>query len=231
MLFLGGVMKKQWKQLKLWVKSHKYSYSMLYLIFYLVVFFVLEKITVPKYYIYSPIDDWIPFYAPAFLVYASWFIAFPGSLILFLFYCKEDYQKLSFMIFNGSTITFLIYLLFPTYIDLRVPIETKVFFDQLIQWLWSVDSPCNVCPSLHVSVSVSILIVVFLSSKLKKEHPKLRWFVMVWMVLICGSTLLIKQHSVIDVVCGILLSAFLGVAVYKFPVKKMFQKTVFRKLL
>ena len=85
-----------------WAKEHKYSYSMLYLLLYLFLFVTVERVTEPTYRIHSVIDDMIPFNSIFLIFYVSWFIAYIGSLVFFVFYDKEDYQNLSFIMMNGS---------------------------------------------------------------------------------------------------------------------------------
>lgn len=216
---------------KEWIQKHKYCLSMLYLILYLILFFGLERITTPKYLIHSKIDDLIPFNSFFLIFYVSWFVAFIGSLVFFMFYDKKDYQDLSFIMMNGATLIFILYFIFPNYTNLRFDIEGKTFFDQIIQLLWKIDTPTNVCPSLHVSISTAIMVASYNSKKLKKEHPLTRMLVMIWMVLICVSTVFLKQHSIIDVLSGCLITVLWSVICYKVNWRKYLEKTVFKSML
>ena len=47
--------------MKDWIKAHTYCLALLYFIFYLGAFFLLERLAVPKYTIHCIVDDWIPF--------------------------------------------------------------------------------------------------------------------------------------------------------------------------
>ena len=44
-----------------WIKAHPYSLWVTYYIPYLICFILLEQFSDPKFIIYSPIDDMIPF--------------------------------------------------------------------------------------------------------------------------------------------------------------------------
>ena len=99
------------KRIMEWVKEHKYCYSFLYLILYLLAFFLMEQISEPQYLIHSNLDDKIPFNSYFLIFYVSWYIAFVGSLIFFMFYDKKDYQDLSFIMMNGTTLIFIIYFI------------------------------------------------------------------------------------------------------------------------
>lgn len=56
-------------------------------------------------------------------------------------------------------------------------------------------------------------------SKLAKERPALKILAWVWAALICASTVFTKQHSIIDVVCGLAV-AFVWVPVVYRSAKK-----------
>ena len=61
--------------------------------------------------------------------------------------------------------------------------------------------------------------LAFSHSKLAKERPALKILAWVWAALICASTVFTKQHSIIDVVCGLAV-AFVWVPVVYCSAKK-----------
>ena len=73
--------------------------------------------------------------------------------------------------------------------------------------LYSTDTATNVCPSIHVFNSVTLMMAYYRSRIF--EEPRRRWMRPASAVLclsIIASTVLLKQHSCIDVVMGILLA-------------------------
>lgn len=106
------------------------------------------------------------------------------------------------------SICLLIYYLFPNGLSLREPLENRNICCFIINQLRSADTPANVCPSIHVSSTVGILLVLLNSEKLK-SYRKLKAAMLVLGTLICISTVVIDQHSVVDAVCGMMLSAVL----------------------
>ena len=106
------------------------------------------------------------------------------------------------------SICLLIYYLFPNGLSLRQPLEDKNICCMIVNHLRSADTPANVCPSIHVSSTIGILFVLFNSEKLKK-YRKLKAAMLVLGTFICISTVVIDQHSVVDAVCGMMLSAVL----------------------
>ena len=88
----------------------------------------------------------------------------------------------------------------------------------IMQLIWRADASVNVCPSIHCQSS-ACMALAFSHSKLAKEHPALKILAWVWAALICASTVFTKQHSIIDVVCGLAV-AFVWVPVVYRPAEK-----------
>lgn len=173
----------------------------------------MEQTVTAKYIIHCSLDDKIPFCEWFLIPYASWFILLIGSPLYFLKTDKRDFLKLTFMMFNGMTICLLIYALFPNGLNLRPEIVGDNFLCRIAKLLYSVDTPTNVCPSIHVASTVASDIAVQRSKRLKKRYG-LRIFSSCWAVMICVSTVFVKQHSVIDVICGVILSVLLSWVAY-----------------
>lgn len=78
-------------------------------------------------------------------------------------------------------------------------------WNQAALWLYSIDAADNLFPSIHCLVSW----FCYLGIRGRKEIP--RWYQRVSMViaiLVFASTLLTKQHVIVDVAGGILLAEF-----------------------
>ncbi|MCD8395625.1 MAG: phosphatase PAP2 family protein [Lachnospiraceae bacterium] len=199
--------------LKEWIAEHKYCYAMLYLVFYLVLFFALDFTMEPKYILHCALDDRIPFCEYFIVFYFAWYPAFFLSLVWYMLCDKEDFQQLWFIMFNGITFCLICYVLFPNGLNLREEVPNRNIFCVLVNLVRGVDAPVNVCPSIHVSSSVSIALVTA-KSKLFTEHKGRKAAIILLMILISISTLFVKQHSVIDVVCGTAVSLVLYVIAY-----------------
>ncbi|EHL29601.1 phosphatase PAP2 family protein [Legionella drancourtii] len=72
--------------------------------------------------------------------------------------------------------------------------------NQLLAWVYLVDSPINTFPSLHVAYSTIFYLVI------KEEVPSQRLFFFVNLCLILASTLTTKQHFLLDGIAGVLLA-------------------------
>ena len=217
-------------KIKIWVNTHKYSYAMLYMIIYLVTFFTLEAVMKPRYIVHCRLDDLIPFCEYMAIPYFSWLILFPGSLFFYMFYDKEDFLNLCMLMFGGSVVCFAAYIIWPTGLNLRADINEGTILGKLISILWAVDTPTNVCPSLHVSTSTAIAAVTARSSLMKKK-PVVSVLVIVWMLIICVSTVFVKQHSVIDVLLGVLVSVVFYYITYHTDWRGLISKTFLKIIL
>ncbi|MBS5964482.1 phosphatase PAP2 family protein [Finegoldia magna] len=173
---------------------------------YLVWFFAMEKIPNRNYHIvYSKLDDYIPFYKPAILIYSSWFLML---VIPFVYLLKrksyDNMYNIIIPMFLAMYISLIIYVIYPTALDIRV---TDITGNDICSWIirkiQGIDAPNNVCPSIHVSTTV---IIYNQFRKILKDNKKSKAFFLLWSVGICISTMLVKQHSIIDVVCGIILA-------------------------
>lgn len=196
-----------------WLSANKHAYAMLYFVFYLGAFFTLEHLMKPQYIIHSFLDDYIPFNEYFVIPYFLWFVCIGLSLIGFMIYEKETFIYLCLMMFGGMTFCLISYAVIPTGLDLRGKVEGNNIFCQITRWLYAFDTPTNVCPSIHVASSVSIAFAVWKSKKLR-AYPKFQFGGIALMILICTSTVFLKQHSVIDVFYGVLLTTVLYYVIY-----------------
>lgn len=212
------------KKLTDWLSANRHAYLLSYFIFYLVAFFMLEHLQRPYHLIHFFLDDYIPFNEFFVIPYFLWFLCLPLSLIGFLIYDKEAFLNLCLMMFGGMTFCLITYAVIPNGLDIRGKVDGNNLLCQLTKWLYSFDTPTNVCPSIHVASSISIALAVW-KSQILKPHRKFQYATIALMLLICVSTLLIKQHSVIDVFCAILLSLFLFQIAYHTNWKSLLVRT------
>ena len=118
------------------------------------------------------------------------------------------------MLFSGMTIFLIVSTIYPNGHYLRpVYFDHNNIFIQMVKMLYAADTPTNLFPSIHVYNSIAVNIAVWHSSNFK-EKKWVRFGSSILMVLIILSTMFLKQHSVFDVVTGIVLSVFMYSLVY-----------------
>lgn len=210
------------QRIKNWYKKHTLMIAVSYLIFYLTAFCWLEETVVPKYIIHCKLDEMIPFVEEFIVPYVFWYIYVVGTFLWFNRRGWKDYSRLCLMIFSGLTICLVIYYIFPTGLNLRlagdVPKNTGFLYN-VVGYLRAIDTPTNVCPSIHVMNTVMIFQAICSLDDLKYRKIAIPVHFVIT-VLICASTVFLDQHSVVDVVCGIMMSVVIHGLVYKIEWKE-----------
>lgn len=197
------------------LKKYNHALILLYYIVILAWFRLLEYFnTAPRHIMYSKLDDYIPFVSIFVIPYFLWFAYIAAAMVYFCLRSREDFLKLSIFMFSGMTVCLIIYTLFPNGQNLRPEVVGNDIFSLVIKWLYDFDTPTNSAPSMHVLNSVAVHISIARYSGFKKSRL-LKSGSFILMVLIILSTVFLKQHSVMDVMYGLLLSAILYVLVYK----------------
>lgn len=194
--------------MKKWLAENRHALLLLYLPFYMLVFFVIERIPAQYHIIRCPLDQLIPFNQYMILPYCLWFPWFPGWLLWFLIKDRDEFIRLALVMFTGMSVSLLIYLFWPNGIDLREEITGADFCSQLVRLTRILDTPYGVCPSIHVSTITAIALSVH-GSRLREQGSPMRLLVYAVTLLISWSTMAIKQHSIVDVTAGALLSLVL----------------------
>ena len=199
-----------------WFSRHPIWFMAFYLVFYLSVFHWLEaNITVPEVWVHCRLDDLIPFCKYAVIPYFAWFVWIPFTLFYLLWKApRADFWRLCLPLFAGMTIALAVYVVVPNGLDLRpYRVYGSDFFARTVRQLYATDTATNVCPSIHVFNSVTLMMAYYRSRIF--DEPRHRWMrpaAAVLCVSIIASTVLLKQHSCIDVVLGILLALVLDSA-------------------
>lgn len=200
-----------------WFARHPIGFMALYFLLYLSAFNFLEtQISMPRVLlVHCRLDDLIPFCKYAVIPYFAWFPWIPFTLFFLLWKApREDFWRLCMPLFSGMTIALACYVILPTGLNLRpCYVPGTDIFARAVRFLYRTDTPINVCPSIHVFNSVTLMLAYYRSAIF--DAPRRRWMrpaAMVLCVSISLSTILLKQHSVIDVVFGLLLALLLDQA-------------------
>ncbi len=174
----------------------------IYLLIYLVWFRIIEVIPRSHYYIIAlPIDRILPFIEVFIIPYLSWFFYILAGVLLVYYMDRKEYDKLTTKLIIGMTTFLLISTFFPNRQPFRLlEMPRDNIFTRMVAALWKIDSPTNVWPSIHVFNSV-----VVEAALLRADHPFLkkksvRITGLLWSILICISTVMIKQHSTLDII-------------------------------
>lgn len=143
------------------------------------------------------LDSLFPVVPLMTLVYISSFIVV--ILPYFLIKDKEKFKHLAWCYLGVMLIAYLIFIILPIK-ALRPEINGGGLFYNILLMVYSLDFPYNNFPSLHVGLSFLSSLIIFC------ENKKAGSYLLVWAGLIALSTLLIKQHTILDVLGGLILS-------------------------
>jgi len=161
-----------------------------------------REITYP---LYLELELTIPFIPGFFWAYMSMYILF---MFPPFFLNVQQLKRLGKQLVFSTILSGILFLLVPTKLGFERIAPDNPFYQNLFNQLFNVDHPHNLVPSLHVIFSA--IIVFALLEGTKKNHTKILFIL--WLTVLCLSTLLVHQHHLLDVISGLLIA----VIFYKF---------------
>ena len=175
-----------------------------YIAFFCLAFYFVEIIDHPSYFVFhSRLDELIPFREEFVLAYMSWFVYMILFVLFEYLFDKEAYRRESIYLYFGMTLLIVVSIVFPNMQDLRPAVMPRDnWFTQKIWWLYSLDPPINVAPSIHVYDTVSVMITSRSCRHYIFKYRWVHWLINFMGIMIVASTLFIKQHSIYDVLLG-----------------------------
>lgn len=199
-----------------------------YIFIYLAWFFLLEYLIPADYpglhIIHCPLDDMIPFCEYFVIPYCMWFLYIAFACALFYFKGSNlEFFRFAIALTVGMSFCLIICMIYPNGLNLRPQqVDRSNIFITFLNMLHAADTPTNVFPSIHVYVSL-IIHIVLRNCGYVKQHIWIKYCSFVLSILICISTLFIKQHSVIDVIGGIVVTVIFALILY-IPKYERFQE-------
>lgn len=202
-------------------ESYGHVWPLIFGVIYLIWFIILENVTFPEYHIiHCVLDDYIPFCEFFIVFYFSWFVYIPSIFIFLFFKSKEEFYRLCAYMFSGMLFALFICTVYPNAQTLRMQSLDNNVFSSLIKFIYTADTDANVFPSVHVFNSICAHICLVKSAYIRKGHP-IKAVSLIWSVLICLSTVFVKQHSTVDLIGGLVMAVVLYFVMFKGFFKKM----------
>lgn len=196
------------------IKNNRCVWLVLYLPLYLIMYFTLEGAITENYWVsWCPLDDLIPFCEFFSVFYVLWFPLISLTGVYLLIFDRETFSRYMWFVAAGFSIGTFICAVFPSGQDLRPVLTGENIFERIVMGLYAADTNTNVMPSIHVVAAVNVVFAFFSSERLRR--PILRIAAVVLCVLICAATVLIKQHSILDVGASLILCAVLWPFIYR----------------
>lgn len=172
--------------------------------------------------IYWFVDDLIPFCELFVIPYFLWFAYIAVGYVFLFLNNRKDFLRMCCFLYVGMTVCLIIYTLFPNGQSLRIDYSTLGRDNLLIDYialLQNGDTPYNVFPSIHCLNSIGMNIALAKNEWCKK-HSWIIHSATILTVLICLSTVFVKQHSILDLIGSLVLSIPLYYISYMLPWSK-----------
>lgn len=192
--------------LKLWNYIPKYVIVPLIFVFTYqnIVYFLTKLINqfLPHHTLITKYDSMIPLIPSFSIIYLGCYLFWVWNYMLVGKTTKEHFYKFITCIFVSYTLCAMTFVIYPTVID-RPEVTVNSFSTFLLHYIFASDTPNNLFPSMHCLVSW----LCYLGIKSKPQIP--RWYQITSLciaILVCISTVTVKQHYIVDIFAGVLLA-------------------------
>ncbi len=156
-----------------------------------------------------PLDGWIPL-VPAFVyVYIFWYVYSYGTILLLLLRpsTTHAYHRYTLSMLLTMMLCLVFFIWFPTTVP-RPEVWGDHLAPRLLRGIYALDPPYNCLPSIHVAFSVLTgwELDRLLRTDLAQAPAAQAWLRIAnatTAVLICLSTLFVKQHFSPDLLAGV----------------------------
>ena len=177
-----------------------------YLCVWLAFFFLLKRRQVERYAVpILPADLKIPYVRFFVIPYLFWF---PWLAFVWIFAAWTDAslcRRITFLSMIGRTVYLIVSFVWPTALALRpATLPDSDIFYRLSAAVYGFSEETYVFPSIHVFDSCVALYAVFKAGGICRTTG-FRVFAVIVTVLICLSTVLLRQHSILDLAGGMAL--------------------------
>ena len=203
--------------MKTFFQKYKHSLVLLYGLIYMPWFLWLEsRANLPYHVIHISLDDKLPFIEYFIIPYLLWFL-YVATVFIYLFFQKnkKEFYQYCIFLFTGMTLFLIISTVYPNGHLLRPSsFERHNVFTFAVQILYQADTATNIFPSLHVFNSIAAHRAVANNANLR-GNLLIRGSSFLLMVSIILATMFLKQHSVLDVISGIMLGMLMDQLVYR----------------
>ncbi|MBR5658005.1 MAG: phosphatase PAP2 family protein [Lachnospiraceae bacterium] len=200
--------------MKKYIREHLHGLWVLYLAFYLPWFFWLEGRVTSFHDMATEFDRKIPFCEYFIIPYFLWFVYVVVTWLYYFFRDKKEFYRFVALLYIGMSICLTICTFFHNGIRLRVEVDPdRNFFTWAVFQLHNVDTSANVFPSIHIYNTLVCCVSLFRYAPLRGKW-RFQISSIILSILICLSTVFLKQHSVLDIGGAIVLYVIMHMIFY-----------------
>lgn len=194
---------KRWRIFKIFPLGTIVPYTCVFLYQCIVYFFTelyVNQLSY-KFDLSLSLDKKIPVIPGYIYIYFSCYLFWIANILLSGKISKEHFYKIITTSFLSITICGIIFVFFPTTIQ-RPEIKVVNLSTFLLHYLYCIDHPVNLFPSIHCLSSW----LAYIAIRGQKQIPIwYRMFSLFFAISVFISTQVLKQHYLLDVVAGIVL--------------------------
>ncbi len=165
----------------------------------------------------GPLDEKIPFVPAWITVYYFAFVTWMSSGLWILSQGKEHAYRTTIAAVIAISVSGVVFLIWPGTLQ-RPEVTGQGIFEQLVRLTYRLDSPTDLCPSLHVLYSFICWRGMIGCRSIPRSA---KWFNFVFLILVCNSILFVKQHAIVDIFPAFLIGEFSFQAVEKLHLERI----------
>lgn len=119
-----------------------------------------------------------------------------------LLYDVETFKRYSKFLTISMTISSIVFLVYPSCQELRpVKFPRDNLLTEAVKLLYRADTNTNVFPSEHAIGAIAVWIAAVHIKKLRSDGKLI--ILSIFLLLVCLSTVFLKQHSILDVIAAV----------------------------
>ncbi len=172
----------------------------------MVIYFGTQYImaAVPHWDLTNRLDDRIPFVKEWVIVYVGCYLFWAVNYILVTREGKDLWYRFAAADMTSRLICGFFFLILPT-TNIRPPVEGNDIYSDILRFVYEADMSSNLFPSIHCLVSWFCVIGIRKSTKIPCWYKILSVIIA---ILVFISTVMLKQHYLIDILGGVVLAEF-----------------------
>ena len=186
--------------------------AILLIVFQSILYALSKVFCITPHIIGNKIDDLIPFTLIFIIPYVFWYLML--FIIPYKMYKEDKTNLYKYIITNVLTVIVanIIFICYPTLV-IRPEITGNNILVLITKFIYWIDTPALNCfPSIHCAFRMLFILHICTS----KNHTKtFKIFTFITSILVMASTLLIKQHVIIDLICGDLIATIIFLIIRK----------------
>ncbi len=155
----------------------------------------------PMHSMETALDAAIPLRAEWIVIYYLTFVFWLTSAVMILAESPVYARRTAKGYLIAMLISGVVFVAWPTTMTRPVPPDTG-FFNLLLGWLYQIDAPVHLFPSLHVLITYFCIRAAMGSRTIPRWYFPAAWL---FLLLVCLCILFVKQHVLADIPSAVLI--------------------------